>query len=127
MGGSFDDIPPTRRFFAGGGGSVRGYDFKSLSPRDAFGRPLGGRSLIEASFEARVKVTDTIGIVPFVDVGQSFAGSWPDSSGKLRMGAGLGLRYYTSLGPIRLDLAVPVARRRGESPYAVYVSIGQAF
>jgi translocation and assembly module TamA len=127
MGGAFDDIPPTRRFFAGGGGSVRGFDFKSLSPRDDFGRPLGGRSLLEGSFEARVKVTDTIGIVPFVDVGQSFAGSLPGSAQKLRVGAGIGLRYYTSLGPIRVDLAVPVARRKGETPYAVYVSIGQAF
>ena len=127
VGGRFDQIPPTRRFFAGGGGSVRGYDFKSLSPRDAFGRLVGGRSLIEGSLEARIKVTDTIGIVPFVDVGQAYAGSLPDTSEKLRIGAGLGLRYYTSLGPIRVDVAVPVERRKGERPYALYVSIGQAF
>ncbi len=127
VGGKFDEIPPTRRFFAGGGGSVRGYDFRSLSPRDAFGRLVGGRSLVEGSLEARIKVTETIGIVPFVDVGQAYAGSLPDASEKLRIGAGLGLRYYTSLGPIRVDVAVPVERRRGERPYALYVSIGQAF
>ncbi len=127
VGGRFDEIPPTRRFFSGGGGSVRGYDFKSLSPRDGFGRLVGGRSLIEGSLEARIKITETIGIVPFVDVGQAFAGSLPDASEKLRIGAGVGLRYYTSLGPIRVDVAVPVERRKGEQPYALYVSIGQAF
>lgn len=127
MGGSLDEIPATRRFFAGGGGSVRGFEFRSLSPRDRFGRLMGGRSLMEGSLEARIRITDTIGIVPFVDVGQAWAGSFPDSSEDLRIGAGLGLRYYTGLGPIRLDVAVPVNRRRGETPYAVYVSIGQSF
>jgi len=114
-------------FFAGGGGSVRGFEFKSLSPRDAFGRPTGGRSLVEASLEARLRVTETIGVVPFVDMGQAFAGPVPSRSDGLRVGAGLGLRYYTSLGPIRLDFAVPVDRRRGEAPYALYVGIGQSF
>ena len=127
VGAAAADVPATRLFFAGGGGSVRGFDYKSLGPRDPFGRPVGGRSLFEASLEARIKVTDTIGIVPFVDVGQAFAGPVPSRSDSLRVGAGLGLRYYTAIGPIRLDVAVPVDRRRGESPYAVYVSIGQAF
>ncbi len=106
---------------------MRGFEFRSLSPRDATGRLTGGRSLIEGSLEARLKVTETIGIVPFVDVGQAYAGSFPDGSEKLRVGVGLGLRYYTGLGPIRLDVATPLNRRRGEAPYAVYVSIGQAF
>lgn len=88
---------------------------------------MGGRSLMEGSLEARIRITDTIGIVPFVDAGQAWAGSFPDRSEDLRIGAGLGLRYYTGLGPIRLDVAVPVNRRRGETPYAVYVSIGQSF
>jgi translocation and assembly module TamA len=127
LGGSLTEVPATRLFFAGGGGSVRGFGFRSLSPKDAFGRLTGGRSLVEGSLEARLRVTDTIGIVPFVDVGQAYAGSLPDRSEKLRIGAGLGLRYYTGIGPIRLDVAIPVDRRRGEAPYAVYVSIGQAF
>lgn len=127
VGGELDEIPATRRFFAGGGGSVRGYEFRSLSPRDAFGRPTGGRSLIEGSLEARIRITETIGVVPFVDVGQAFSGPFPDRSEKLRVGAGLGLRYYTALGPIRIDVATPLDRRRGERPYALYVSIGQAF
>ncbi|QCI63580.1 outer membrane protein assembly factor [Phreatobacter stygius] len=126
-GGTLADIPAPMRFYAGGGGSVRGYEYKSLGPRDAFGNVVGGKSLFEASFEARIKITDTIGIVPFVDIGQAFASSLPDGSERLRIGAGLGLRYYTAIGPIRLDFAVPIARQRGERAYAVYVSLGQAF
>jgi translocation and assembly module TamA len=127
LGAAASDIPATRLFFAGGGGSVRGFDHRSLGPRDPFGRPVGGRSLVEGSLEARIRITDTIGLVPFVDVGQAFAGPLPSRSEPLRVGAGLGLRYYTPIGPIRVDVAVPVDRRRGESPYALYVSIGQAF
>lgn len=127
LGPSLEEIPATRRFFAGGGGSVRGFEFRSLGPKDRFGRLVGGRSLLEGSFEARIRITETIGLVPFVDVGQAYAGSFPDGSEALRVGAGLGLRYYTSLGPIRVDVAVPLNRRQGESAYAAYVSIGQAF
>ena len=126
-GGTLRDIPAPMRFYAGGGGSVRGYDYKSLGPRTPEGYVTGGKSLFEASLEARVKITDTIGIVPFVDIGQAFASSFPDGSERLRIGAGLGLRYYTSIGPIRVDFAVPVSRRTGESAYAIYVSLGQAF
>jgi translocation and assembly module TamA len=127
VGGEIGEIPSTRLFFAGGGGSVRGFDYKSLSPRGPTGRLTGGRSLVEGSLEARMKITETIGVVPFIDVGQAYAGAFPDGSEKLRIGVGLGLRYYTGLGPIRVDVATPLGRRKGESPYAVYVSIGQAF
>ncbi len=127
VGGDLAQIPANRRFYAGGGGSVRGYEYKSLGPRDPFGYVVGGRSLLEASFEARIKITDTIGIVPFVDIGQAFASEFPDGSEKLRVGAGVGLRYYTSIGPIRVDIATPIDRRSGERPYAIYVSLGQAF
>lgn len=127
VGGTLAEIPASRRFYAGGGGSVRGFEYKSLGPRDPFGYVVGGKSLVEASFEARIKITDTIGIVPFVDVGQAYASQFPDGSEKLRIGTGIGLRYYTSIGPIRLDVATPVDRRSGERPYAIYVSLGQAF
>ncbi len=127
LGGTLADIPASRRFYAGGGGSVRGYDYKSLGPRDPLGNVTGGKSLFEASLEARVKITDTIGVVPFFDMGQAYAGSVPDRSAPMRYAAGLGLRYYTAVGPIRFDLAVPLQRRTGERPYAFYVSIGQAF
>jgi len=127
LGGTLADIPASRRFYAGGGGSVRGYEFKSLGPRDALGNVTGGKSLFEASLEARIRITETLGIVPFFDMGQAYAGSLPDGSAPLRYAAGLGLRYYTAVGPIRFDVAVPLQRRTGERPYAFYVSIGQAF
>ena len=127
VGGELAQIPASRRFYAGGGGSVRGYEYKSLGPRDAQGFVIGGRSLFEASLEARIRITDTFGVVPFVDVGQAYASSFPDGSEQLRVAAGLGLRYYTAIGPIRVDVATPLDRRSGERPYAIYVSLGQAF
>lgn len=127
IGGSIAEIPGNRRFFAGGGGSVRGYDYRSLGPRNAAGQLTGGRSLFEASIELRVRVTETIGIVPFLDVGTAFSSSLPNFDNRLRMGAGIGLRYHTPIGPIRLDLATPLERRKGETPLALYVSLGQAF
>ena len=128
MGGpALDEIPANWRFYAGGGGSVRGYAFNSLGPTGPFGAEIGGRSLFEASAELRVRVNDTIGIVPFFDAGNAFASSFPDFSQPLYTSAGLGLRYFTAVGPIRLDVAFPLQRHEGTGPVAVYVSIGQAF
>lgn len=127
VGGSVATIPAARRFYAGGGGSVRGFEYKSLGPRDALGNVTGGMSLFEASLEARIRITDTIGVVPFFDMGQAYSGSFPNDSAPMRYAAGVGLRYYTAVGPIRLDVAMPLDRRKGEAPYAFYVSIGQAF
>ncbi|MXQ11129.1 BamA/TamA family outer membrane protein [Microvirga makkahensis] len=127
IGADLEEIPANRRFFAGGGGSVRGFGYRTLSPF-FLGEPIGGRSLLEASVEARIKVTDTIGIVPFVDAGTAFESSYPDFDDSIRVSAGLGLRYYTAIGPIRLDVAVPVRRERGDDrSFAIYVGIGQAF
>ena len=127
VGADLDDIPSNFRFYAGGGGSVRGYRYRSLAPLGPYGYVIGGRSLLEASFEARIKVTDTIGIVPFVDAGGAFVSSYPDFKDELHVSAGLGLRYYTAIGPIRLDVAAPLNRRPGDKPVSLYVSIGQAF
>ncbi|AMJ59494.1 autotransporter assembly complex protein TamA [Bosea sp. PAMC 26642] len=121
------DIPATRRFYAGGGGSVRGYAYRTLSPLGPFGQLTGGRSLFEGSVEARIKITETIGIVPFFDAGAAFESSIPNFKETLQLAAGLGLRYYTPIGPIRLDVAAPLNPRKGDKPVAVYVSIGQAF
>ena len=88
---------------------------------------MGGRSLLEGSLEARIKITDTIGVVPFVDAGNAFLASYPDFKDQLQFSAGLGLRYYTAIGPIRLDVAAPLNKRPGDKPVAVYVSIGQSF
>lgn len=126
-GASLGDIPSTHRFYAGGGGSVRGYRFRSLSPLGPTGEVIGGRSLVEASVEARIKITDTIGLVPFFDAGGAFEPAYPDFSQPLRYSAGLGLRYYTAVGPIRVDVAMPINRRDGDKRWALYVGIGQAF
>ncbi len=127
LGADLEDIPANRRFYAGGGGSVRGFGYRTLSPT-FLGEPIGGRSLLEASVEARIKVTDTIGIVPFVDAGTAFESSYPDFDERIRVAAGLGLRYYTGIGPIRLDIATPLVRERGDDrSFAIYVGIGQAF
>ncbi len=125
-GATLDEIPANWRFYAGGGGSVRGYAFNSLGPRNLFG-VVGGRSLFEASAELRVKITDTIGIVPFFDAGNAFEGNFPNFSAPLYASAGLGFRYFTAIGPIRLDVAFPFDHVPGSGPVAVYVSIGQAF
>jgi len=128
-GARLDEIPANIRFFAGGGGSVRGFPYRTLGPRGPFNLPVGGRSLLEASLEARIKVTDTIGVVPFFDAGTAFAGELPDFDERIRTAVGLGLRYYTAIGPIRVDLAFPLDRIKGnrEHPVALYISLGQAF
>ena len=128
MGGpQLDAIPANWRFYAGGGGSVRGYAYNELGPTVFWGAVVGGRSVFDASAEVRVKVTDTIGVVPFFDIGNAFTSSFPTFNEPLFAAAGLGLRYYTSVGPIRLDVAFPFERRSGTGPVVIYVSIGQSF
>jgi translocation and assembly module TamA len=126
FGASRDRIAPSRRFYAGGGGSVRGYGFQALGPRDpVFDDPIGGRSLAEFALEARVRWRD-FGFVPFIDGGNISTSPWPRFD-NLRFGAGVGLRYHTRFGPIRVDLATPLNPREGDPRVAVYVSLGQAF
>jgi translocation and assembly module TamA len=81
----------------------------------------------QAAPQARVKVTDTIGIVPFVDAGSYYESSVPRLGRTLLYGVGLGLRYYSAFGPLRLDLATPLYKRSADSPIQVYISLGQAF
>ncbi len=119
------DIAPSRRFYAGGGGSVRGYGFQRIGPRDGNDDPIGGNGLAEFSLEARVRFGD-FGVVPFFDAGNVYANSVPDFSG-LRYGAGIGVRYYSSFGPLRIDVATPLNRQTGDSRIGVYISLGQAF
>lgn len=123
---SLGDIPANRRFYAGGGGSVRGYAYQAISPRDSANNELGGRSYVTASVEARFNVTDTIGVVPFLDFGTVSLNSAPSFS-DIRAGAGIGLRYATPFGPLRLDVAVPLRRYPGGDRLGVYVGVGQAF
>jgi translocation and assembly module TamA len=122
-------MPADLRFYPGGGGSVRGYGYQMAGPLKG-NVPLGGLSMLLGSLELRFKVTESIGIVPFVDAGTAYLDTVPDfSQQEMLYGAGLGLRYYTAIGPIRLDVAVPLKKRPGgvDSDYQIYVSIGQSF
>lgn len=121
-----DAIAPSRRFYAGGGASVRGYGFQRIGPRDANNDPIGGRSLTEFSLEARVKAFGNFGVVPFLDGGNIYTDPLPRLSG-FRYGAGLGVRYYSNFGPIRVDVGTPLNPQEGDPRIAVYVSLGQAF
>ena len=120
-----DRIAPSRRFYAGGGASVRGYAYQAIGPRDPDNDPVGGKSLAEFSLEARIRM-GVFGVVPFVDAGNISTGFLP-KMGNIRYGAGLGLRYYSTFGPIRIDVGTPINRQAGDSRITVYVSLGQAF
>ncbi|WP_294253564.1 BamA/TamA family outer membrane protein [uncultured Sphingomonas sp.] len=124
-GVSRDDLPPSRRYYGGGGGSVRGFGYQELGPRSPDDKPVGGRSFNEFGIEARYRFGN-YGVVPFLDAGQVYEGTTPTGR-NLRFGAGIGGRLYTNFGPLRIDVATPIARKKGESKIALYISIGQAF
>lgn len=124
-GVSRDDLPPSRRYYGGGGGSVRGFGYQELGPRSPDDKPVGGRAFNEFGIEARYRFGN-YGIVPFLDAGQVYEGTAPTGR-NLRFGAGIGGRLYTNFGPLRIDVATPIARKKGESKIALYISIGQAF
>jgi len=126
VGAPRDQIAPSRRFYAGGGASVRGYGYQAIGPRDPNNDPVGGRSLSEFSVEARVKAFGNFGVVPFLDGGNVSTAALP-SFEKLQYGAGLGVRYYSNFGPIRIDVGTPINPQPGDPRIAVYVSLGQAF
>jgi translocation and assembly module TamA len=119
-------VPTDRLFFAGGGGTVRGYEYQSLSPTDPFGEFLGGRSLFSASAELRWRQSERFGYAAFIDAGAASddAGS---VFGESKASIGFGVRYYPGFGPIRFDVAAPLNKRDGDAPLQIYVSIGQAF
>jgi translocation and assembly module TamA len=129
QGAEAEDIAPSRRLYGGGGASVRGYGFQGVGPRDALGNPTGGASLVEFALEARVETPllgGAIEVVPFIDAGSVGRGSTPDFA-EIRFGAGVGIRYKTTFGPIRVDVAAPLNPNEFDSPVVVYVSLGQAF
>ena len=125
IGTGRDSLPPSRRYYGGGGGSVRGFGYQQLGPKDIEGNPIGGRSLNEAAAEVRYRFGN-FGAVAFVDAGQVYPESTPQFD-DWRFGVGLGGRFYTNFGPMRIDVATPVNRRKGESRFSFYVSLGQAF
>ncbi len=127
FGAEGQDVPADIRYYAGGGGSVRGYGYQTLGPRKA-GEVVGGSSFVAASAEARLRFTEEFGGVVFMDSGNAFDGTMPESDARLYSSAGVGVRYFTAIGPIRADIAVPLdGKDVGARGYAVYVSIGQSF
>jgi translocation and assembly module TamA len=126
LGAPREQIAPSRRYYAGGGASVRGYGYQDIGPRDINNDPIGGRSLAEFSIEARVKTFGAFGVVPFLDAGNIYTSALPKFSG-LRYGTGIGVRYYSNFGPIRVDVGTPINPQPGVARVAVYVSLGQAF
>ncbi|MES1201753.1 MAG: autotransporter assembly complex family protein [Pseudomonadota bacterium] len=125
--GSADDIPPDRRFYAGGGGSVRGYEYNSIYPRerDALGLTPGGQGVLEVSGEARMRLGDRFGVAAFVDGGNAFD-EWSDAAA-LRWGVGVGVRYNLGFAPLRIDIATPLDPEPNDPSFAIYISLGQAF
>lgn len=126
QGADIDSVPATERFYAGGGGSVRGYGYQEVGPQ-LDGDPTGGLSLATLSLELRTKFTDKFGGVAFIDAGSVSEESAPTFS-DMAVGAGVGVRYYTAFGPIRFDIATPLTQKEDlDQNYQFYISIGQAF
>uniref|UniRef100_I2PZ99 Outer membrane protein n=1 Tax=Desulfovibrio sp. U5L TaxID=596152 RepID=I2PZ99_9BACT len=127
IGADRDDVPPDLRWYAGGSGSIRGYPYQTVGPLRSK-TPVGGGSLLTFSVELRLRITELIGLVPFVDGGSAFENALPPYNQSLLLGAGLGIRIYTPIGPIRFDVATPVTRRKDIDDIAqFYFSIGQSF
>lgn len=132
VGGLIPEVPAGRRFYSGGGGSVRGYEYQAIGPRLADNTPAGGLSLFEASLELRRSgfgdrgIWRALGAVAFVDVGSVGSEQYPDFR-ELSSAVGVGARYDLGFAPIRADIALPLNKRDGEAPFQIYLSLGQAF
>ncbi|MEA2740562.1 MAG: translocation and assembly module TamA [Acetobacteraceae bacterium] len=120
------DLPPDQRFYAGGSATVRGYRYQTLGPQFPDRIPTGGTAISTGTVELRQRILGSYGVVGFMDVGQVSSNGAPFTS-NWHAGAGVGARYYTSIGPIRLDLAVPLNKLPGGDSFEVYIGIGQAF
>ncbi|MDW5375534.1 autotransporter assembly complex family protein [Halomonas sp. HP20-15] len=118
----FDKIPPSLRFFTGGDRSVRGYSYESLAPRNEDGELLGGQQKFVASIEAQRRLTGDWWGAAFVDTGNAFNDWWPQD---LATGAGLGVRWVSPVGPIRLDIAHPFDSE--EDSWRLHFAIGPEF
>ena len=126
-GAGVGSVPADERFYAGGGNSVRGYAFQTVGPLQD-GEPVGGRSLLETSAELRGQVSESFGVVGFVDGGTAYEACAPDFDERFRWGAGVGVRYFTAVGPLRADIAFPLDRRSDvDKHYQFYLSLGQSF
>ena len=128
VGEETPDIPANKRLYAGGPGSVRGYSLNSIGPLDSQNDPVGGRSLTEFGVELRWRAFESVGFVGFVEAGGVYDDAVPEFGKDLQWGGGVGLRYLTAVGPIRLDVAMPLNRRNDvDDAFQILVSLGQAF
>lgn len=127
VGPSLDDAPADFLFYSGGGGTVRGHDFQSLGVDVGASEEIGGRSFLGLSAELRLRSSGALGYVGFIDAGYIGSESFPDGSGEWHSGAGVGLRYATAIGPIRVDLAVPTSGDNDASDFQIYIGIGHSF
>jgi len=126
FGANQGSVPLNRRYYGGGGGSVRGFEYQSISPKDEDGERIGGRSLIEASAELRYRGSGKLGYVGFIDIGSVAESDYPDFR-EIKYGLGAGVRYYTSFAPLRADIAFPLNKDDGDADFQLYISIGQSF
>ncbi len=126
QGASTFELPPDQRLYAGGSGTVRGYKYQGVGPLFADGNPEGGTAVDAGTVEFRQRIGKSFGFAAFADAGQVSASSAP-GTGTLRVGAGVGGRYYTPIGPIRLDVAVPLNKPPGGDSFELYVGLGEAF
>jgi translocation and assembly module TamA len=126
LGGSNLSVPPDQRLYAGGSATVRGFSYQSIGPQFPDGSPVGAKSVDAATVEWRQRIGEDWGAALFVDAGQASANGSP-FSGALRVGAGVGARYYTPIGAVRLDVAAPLNPMRGGNAFEIYIGLGQAF
>ena len=113
------------RINAGGSATVRGYAYQSLGPQFADRKPIGAKSVDAAGVEFRQRIGEDWGAAVFVDAGQ--AGTGAPFTGKLYAGAGVGARYYTAIGAVRVDVATPLVKLPGGDAFELYIGLGQAF
>jgi translocation and assembly module TamA len=122
-------LPPDQRFYAGGSGTIRGYRYQAVGPLFPNGNPIGGTAINAGTIEFRQRIGTNFGTAFFVDGGNVSKNLSP-FHGNPRFGAGAGVRYYTPIGPVRVDFALPIQRRSGPNPddaFEIYIGLGQAF
>jgi translocation and assembly module TamA len=128
LGSSRHEIPPSERFYAGTENTLRGYRYMTVSPLNDKHKPIGGRSLMVFTGELRYRSSEKLGLVGFYEIGNVYSSIYPQLQEKQLQSVGIGLRYQTPVGPLRLDFAVPLNRRRHvDEAFQFYFSIGQAF
>jgi translocation and assembly module TamA len=126
QGASLFSLPPDQRFYGGGSATVRGFRYQSIGPQFPDNKPIGGTSIDAATIELRQRLSGNFGMAAFVDAGQVGEKSTP-FQGTVHVGAGIGVRYYTAIGPIRLDIAVPLNKQPGDDAFEIYIGLGQVF